>query len=267
MEATLETFLQDVRAEAKKMAQVEHRIWYRGLSNNKYQLLPSLFRKPSKPVQTEGVSMDRRQQEKNLFARFKTQAGQLLPAPLHSSWEVLSLMQHHGFPTRMMDWTTSLFTAAYFALEYESDPESPCLWLLNPFKLNKTAFGRSVIFDQVDRLPEEAYEDFIKEPIESSATSAIANAGQTWPAQFPVASNPIWCHPRVLRQNGVFTIHGTDERPLDEQGQDLVTQIVIPKELHDSLRQLLREAGLDHYSLFPDLDGLARALRKRYGWS
>jgi len=267
MPATLETFLDDVRAEAKKMAQIEQRIWYRGIGKRTYTLLPSLFRKPLRPAQTADVSMDRRQQEKNLFARFKTQAGLLLPAGVHSSWEVLSLMQHHGFPTRMMDWTTSLFTAIYFALEYDNDPESPCLWLLNPFKLNKTAIGRSVIFDQVDKLPDGAYEHFIQERTGSSDTSAHVNTGGTWPPEFPVASSPIWCHQRVLRQNGVFTIHGTDEKALDEQGQDLVRQIMIPEEVHDSLRRLLREAGVDHFSMFPDLDGLARALRKRYGWS
>jgi len=167
----------------------------------------------------------------------------------------------------MMDWTTSLFTAVYFALEYESDPESPCLWLLNPFKLNQAAVGRPVIFDQVDTLPKDAYEDFIIESRGSSAASDTVNAVKTWPPKLPVASAPIWCHPRVLRQNGAFTIHGTDEKPLNDQGHDLVKQIIIPKELHDSLRELLVEAGLDHYSLFPDLDGLARALRKRYGWS
>jgi hypothetical protein len=173
-------------------------------------------------------------------------------------------MQHHGFPTRMMDWTTSLFTAVYFALEYESDPDSPCIWLLNPFKLNKIALKRPIIFDQVDKLPEGAYECFIQERSESSETLPTV---KNWPPTFPVASSPIWCHPRVLRQNGVFTIHGTDERPLDEQGNELVRQIVIPDELHNPLRVLLREGGLDHFSLFPDLDGLARALRKRYGWS
>ena len=266
MQATVETFLDNVRAQATNMAQSEQRIWYRGVSKSTYRLLPSLFRRPSKSVQPGGVSTDRRQQEKNLFARFKTQAGQLLPAGVYSSWEVLSLMQHHGFPTRMMDWTTSLFTAVYFALEYESDPESPSLWILNPFRLNKTAISRSIIFDQVDALPAGAYEYFIQDRVGSSGPLATADSIGTWPPKYPVASSPIWCHPRVLRQNGVFTIHGTDERALDEQDQSLVRQIVIPSEFHDPLRRLLGEAGLDHFSLFPDLDGLARALRKRYGW-
>jgi hypothetical protein len=264
MESNLEKFLTNVRATAEQMAGREPRIWYRGVSNKEFQLLPTLFRQPPRPVQ-EGASISKRQQEKNLFARFKTQAGQLLPSGPHSSWEILSLMQHHGFPTRMLDWTTSLFTAIYFALEYDSDLKSPCLWLLNPFNLNEQSINRRVIYDQVDTLPGK-YEDFFPEQGASRVDSPAA-ASQTWPPKLPLASAPIWCHARALRQNGVFTIHGTDERPLEQQDKNLVRQIEIPENVYEALRRLLRDAALDHYSLFPDLDGLARALRKRYGWS
>jgi hypothetical protein len=46
-----------------------------------------------------------------------------------------------------------------------------------------------------------------------------------------------------------------------------VDQIAIPTGLHEDLRTLLKEAGLDHYFMFSDLEGLSRTLRQRYGWS
>jgi len=302
----LEPFLSKVRTAAadlsKKLDMKEQRVWYRGLSRSDYKLLPSLLRKGL-------VGDNLRQKEKNLFARFQVQAGELLPHELRSSWEILSVMQHYRVPTRMMDWTDSLFVALYFALEYEDEDKNkdkktegeaspallpepsktaidpaekkdkprsppPCIWLLHPFALNKRALKleKGIIFDQVDRLPENAYKIFIgeKDAIEEKDASKLG----AWPPkppfqpELPVATAPIWGHPRAVRQHGFFTIHGTDPKPLEEQAKDLVVKIEIEDEgLRGSLRTLLEEAGLDHYSVFPDLEGLARKLRRWYHWT
>jgi len=263
---TLDSFLSQVREKAAQLHIVERRVWYRGLSNHEYTLLPSLFREPKGRPREEVVATDRRQRERNLFARFKTQAGQLMPSGLASPWEVLSVMQHYGVPTRMMDWTDSLFVALYFALEYQDNPPSPCLWLLNPFALNREALKRAIIFDQVDQLPPDTYDLFITTDALRPAASDRPSS-ESWPPQLPIATAPIWGHERARRQQGFFTIHGTDERPLEQQAKHLVTQIDIPTALQEPLRHLLREAGVDHYVLFHDLDGLARKLRQRYGWT
>lgn len=262
--AHIDTFLDCVRATTKELRTQEARVWYRGLSNREHTLLPSLFREPTGRRRENDVAMGR-QREKNLFARFKTQAGQLLPPGLESSWEVLSVMQHHGVPTRIMDWTDSLFVALYFALENKNTAASPCLWLLNPFALNKASLRQSRIFDQVDRLPKDAYNSFIDEKFQLE--EAERKTWKDWPPDLPVATAPIWGHPRALRQRGFFTIHGLAAKPLEQQAKHLVKQIEIPAESQEPLRLLLRDAGIDHYALFPDLDGLARKLRMRYGWT
>jgi hypothetical protein len=264
--AQIETFLAEVEEAAKALRHLEQRVWYRGLSNAEYLLLPSLFREPKGRPRDKDISYDLRVREKNLFARFQMRAGELLPPRLESSWEVLSVMQHYGVPTRVMDWTESLFVALYFALEYKDENRSPCIWLLNPFELNKASLGRSVIFDQVDRLQKNAHEHAYEAFIEK-----ISSKQDGWPPELPVATTPIWGHVRVLSQRGFFTIQGTDSNPLDQQakarGLNIVRQIKIPDDAHAPLRQLLKQAGMDHYSLFPDLEGLARALRQRYGWT
>jgi len=221
------------------------------------------------------VGENLRSTEKNLFARFQTQAGELLPKGL-GSWEILSAMQHYGVPTRILDWTDSLFVALYFAVEYEDEKKvretvgdySPCIWLLNPFALNRKALGltkKAIIFDQVDRLPENAYKVFLEQK-DAIEDKDAAKSG-AWPPALPVATAPIWAHPRALRQHGFFTIHGTKTEPFEVQAEDLVKKIQIPVSLYDPLRDLLQEAGVDHYSLFPDLEGLARKLRRWYRWT
>jgi FRG domain len=113
--APVDPFLKEVREAVVKLRRKELRVWYRGVSCNKYKLLPTLLRK--------NLKKELRTREKNLFCRFQVQAGELLPPGLKSPWEILSAMQHYRVPTRMMDWTESLFVALYFALEFEDQED------------------------------------------------------------------------------------------------------------------------------------------------
>ena len=52
------------------------------------------------------------------------------------SW--LTLMQHYGLPTRLLDWSESPLVALYFALSSDEDAKADAaVWVLNPMKLNK----------------------------------------------------------------------------------------------------------------------------------
>jgi hypothetical protein len=121
-----------------------------------------------------------------------------------------------------------------------------------------------VIFDQVDHLPKDSYSAFIEKKED------WPDLGGWKPPDLPVATAPIWGHPRALRQHGFFTIHGNRTEPLEEQVKDsdeeIVKKIEIRKEMWQPLKLLLKEAGVDHYSVFPDLEGLVRKLRRWYGW-
>jgi hypothetical protein len=138
------------------------RIWYRGVGNEAHKLLPSLHRPPAgQDGKAPALDVKKlREREKNLYTRYRTRAGHLIPASA-KHWDVLSLMQHHGAPTRVLDWTESLFVGLYFALNYSKNSASPRLWLLNPFGLNWLAAGEGKLFDCVDELP-AAYDDFLK---------------------------------------------------------------------------------------------------------
>jgi len=89
------------------------------------------------------------------MARFTRQGARYLDTK--DKWERLAFMQHYGVPTKLMDWTTNVTAAIYFALAYnvkaEEDLQEPLIWILNPFALNGKSGSRK-IFDNMDEPPE-----------------------------------------------------------------------------------------------------------------
>src|SRR5215213_960691 len=97
--------------------------FFRGHSNHKWELMPSLGRRKHN---LEVV-------ESRLYEGFRTLGGHLLRQGC-STWEILFLMQHHALPTRLLDWSESFAVALFFALRHAKGPAA--VWILNPYALN-----------------------------------------------------------------------------------------------------------------------------------
>jgi len=113
------------------------KFWYRGVDNSSYTLTPSLYRYRN-PIEKERL----------LFNLHKQSAlKDLRSNPI--SWERVIHMQHYNIPTRLLDWTTNLWIAVFFALTVS--PVQPCVYILNPLRLNRKSGKDGLVYVPDDR--------------------------------------------------------------------------------------------------------------------
>ncbi|MNJ44999.1 FRG domain protein [compost metagenome] len=175
-----------------------------------------------------------------------------------SGFDLLYLMQHHGALTRLLDWSESFNTALFFAFINWNPTETARVWMLDPFLLNTRSMKeRTLIINH-----ENFYENY---NITSIKDNNITGLRIETVALYPSRNNK-----RMIAQQGVFTLQGLSEKPLEEQfnGQLVNEKILIPIELRPSVYEdvitHLKAAGVTYHSLFPDLDGLAKYVNDPY---
>lgn len=196
------------------------------------------------------------------FRRAYHQYGDHLP-PSVAVIEWLALMQHHGAPTRLLDFTYSVYVATYFAIE-RADGDA-AVWAVNGAwaMRHSVELLRAVGKDKadIDRLQER----FIEDSDEAIAERLFMISPF---ARIACPLNPFRLNQRLRIQKGVFLAPGTIEASFMDNvctmpGYDdpaNLVRLVIPPALHrDLLRDLFR-MNITRTSLFPGLDGFAQSL-------
>ncbi len=204
--------------------------------------------------------------EQRLFREFRRTYhlyGAQPPSP-DSLVEWLSLMQHHGGPTRLQDFTYSLYVAAYFATE-QADTDSAVWsidrrWLLAKAteQLKRTGKNGPALDTMRHRIPFE--QDDEKNAAQLFLEAPFARA--CWPI------NAFRLNQRLVTQRGLFLTTGDITLSLEQNllaiaGSDAksnITKIVIPRRLRNEVIRKLFTMGVSRTTLFPGLDGFAQSL-------
>lgn len=221
----------------------------------------------------------------------------LLTYVLHlprNDWESLAIAQHHGLPTRFMDWTTNPLVALYFAarstmLDDSGNPLDSAVYVLTSDPLRYSDLARPTE-DTIKPIPDSAttpapaptptgYEDFDpviddeEKPLDITidlskviVDEPSPDEGRRSAFQSPlmisenVMYDPPHVSPRIRAQDGVLLACHQPMAPLEEKDY---LEIVIKHDAHDDIRRRLDQYGVFDKQLFPDLDGIAKWLKYR----
>jgi hypothetical protein len=246
-------FIESVYNEIKRLQRDSCVLpFFRGHNNSEWKLTPLIYR--DHPDFDNAKTFDN-----TAFTEFQANCGQLYNRPL-SDWEILCEMRHSGLPTRLLDWTENFAAALYFALDgvdwkKNSDKENPirpCIWIMNPFKLNESCYKEGAI-PTIHSLP-FSYEDILGMNTKKFMDKISG----------PVAIIPPREQKRIFAQKCVYTLHAFDYGPIEKKYEDSVKKFEIPLSAIDEANTFLFLCGMNDYSLFPDLDGLGSYIRKKH---
>lgn len=207
---------------------------YRGVSNSSYELLTRVGRsilanqKLLKKSKSYSYIVDEGS-ELAALNEFKRRALPYLDKVPNNDWEWLALAQHHGLPTRLMDWTSNPLVALFFALGVDQAKRH-----------DATIF---VIKDEY--ILEES--NMSESPFDIASTSFF---------------NPDHSTRRITAQSGSFTVHDNPVSPYDNEN---LIRWTIKRRCFKDLKAMLKRYEVHEAMLFPDLDGLAKHTKELYG--
>jgi hypothetical protein len=231
---------------------------FRGQSDKNWPLYSSL----SRYLLKFGVHEDAwSHQEERIIRIFKHKAHLFLQHvpknddPIHDdTFEWLAIMQHHGAPTRLLDFTFSPYVAAFFALQQASTDAAigalfpPKIDSSNPITLKSGQLIEPRKMWLRDRGNFEKY---------------YCNGD----LPFVMQGEPIIMNKRLVAQSGTFIVPGRLDMPIDKILEDYPendkTIVKIELDVNSLRYEVMRDlyqSNITDSTLFPGIDGLARSL-------
>lgn len=231
---------------------------YRGASNARRPLLTSLDRLGG--IEPPHTKVELEEHIVRNFIRYSRP--HLDQARPHDEWELLVTAQHHGVPTRLLDWTYSPLVAAFFATRpaLNGTNTDRAIWRLDWQRMHRhfQLPPLALLIEDLDKA--------FGAGEHSSPFRLFARGNRP----FACMIEPPSLDSRIVAQAATFTFMSARNQSFDaflaEQGlEGVLTRFVIPADEVARFRDQLDLVGIDERRLFPDLDGVATAIQRYYG--
>jgi len=217
--------------------EVNSELLFRGQTAD-FPLVPKIGRLPFRKESDGKI-----QTEKMILEEFKRGILPLSEFQPNNNWDLLALAQHHGLPTRLLDWSTSALIGLWFAvsnppmMDAKRKPFNGIVWVFAPQSLDY----------QIDTSKADPLNNNVTKVFKSSIISR----------RIAAQSGVFTCH-KILETNKfvVFENHKSYRRKL--------MRINIKSGDFPEIRKQLNMLGINYASVFPDIDGFCKHLEWKY---
>jgi hypothetical protein len=253
----VDEFLVEVGKIARDSA-LDNMTLYRGQQDVTWDLLPRIARPPFEvPKAFCQNPNDSRSAEKSLFNNFRDFTASLMPSwilqgdPKEVSWRILIVAQHHGVPTRLLDWTLNPLAALFFAVEGE------------PEGCDRKTCKCGRVHDSAVAVLKNKY------PFTVNGLASRPENGDAPYYGFKEKSEdrigvliPPQISPRITAQGSLFTLSTEPGKPVEPD-----VTIAVSHAHRAAIQRSLDQLNINRRSLFPDMDGIAEYLNWAYRYT
>lgn len=229
---------------------------YRGMPNVDFDIVTSLRR----VCKREGPRL-----EPVILSNFTKYAALEDPSIESSVWRQMILGQHHGLPTRLLDWSFSPLTSLHFALSEpnldDMDKHDCVVWRVDVHELHE------LLPEKYRRVMAQAQSTVFSLKMLQSACAGPAEYDADMRGEALLIVEPPSIEQRIINQYSFFSIVPTgmdDVAGFLNAHTSRTVRYVIRRELRWQVRDLLDQLNMSERIVYPGLDGLSRWLARHY---
>ena len=245
---------------------------YRGLSDNAYELLPSVFRETVDDIDGQVIKNPKYlayAKEKSILQSFILEASGILNIPTNDLLRWAEYAQHYGVPTRFLDWSRNPLVALFFACRDRKNKDG-AVWMMHGVNYKRFLSKNLKIEDSIT----------VKEII-----TDLLNDNKD--IEYPLLYTPYYVDARMSAQSSYFLVWGANKKPFEEmisadlymdlpetengirmigeaQQSDILFKFFIHADRKQPLLRELNMVGINEKTLFPGLDSIGRYVERQY---